>query len=182
MTGWAIRAAGTGIRAAGTGIRAAGAGIRAASGSLDETDDGIAAGPTSPRGLARRGRRRGLQLRLDPTHQVLIGRALDHPVELRAVVLDDAEAIERDVVDPPGAGLAARGAVDDDVARGTLPREVQDGLIAAHRLAHVDHRVLELLDGRRDAAAVEHAQVHALEELGHQTGEPLALTRRALRP
>ena len=99
----------------------------------------------------------------------------DDPVELGPIVRDEADAVDAQVVDPPAvAGVVHRVVERHLTAAGEEERRPHDRLVAIHRLAPED-RLLR-------AVLVDLGEVRALDQLGEEAGEVLALGRRSLLP
>src|SRR5438874_12830252 len=132
-----------------------------------------AADRVAGRGLARP----GALVVLDPQlrHEVRVAGALDDRVELRAVVGDEADALERDVIGAPAAPLREHAVVQRD--RRALLRHDQGPDhrgIAVERLPDVlDLFAVVILDLRN---------VRVLEQVPKQARELLALRRGACLP
>src|SRR5688500_3063622 len=128
----------------------------------------------SPEPRARRGAELFLA-RLHLLHEVLEGRRLDDLVELRAIVRDQAHALDHDVVDEPTLALLEHPVLDRDFAA-CLGEQLalHDGRLALDLVADI----LDLLA----AVELDLRDVGALEQIAEELDELLALLRRARRP
>src|SRR5437867_1300315 len=100
--------------------------------------------------------------------EVRVAGALDDRVELRAVVGDEADALQGDVIRPPALALQEHAIVDRD--RRALFRHDQGphhGAVTVHRLAEI----LDLLAG----VILDLRDVRLLEQVAEETRELLAL-------
>src|SRR5262245_15846640 len=122
----------------------------------------------------------GLDLGLDGlelANELRVGLALDDRVELVAVVVDEAHALDQHVVDQP---LAARSALLHpviDVELAALPGE--------EARLHGGHAVVDAVAEIGDALALvelDLGEIGVLEHVGEELDELLALGRRALGP
>src|SRR5215470_8840851 len=127
--------------------------------------------------LASRFARAGalVALRREPGHEVRVARALDHRVELGAVVADQADALDADVVDGPAAVLEKHAVVDRDF--GPLLRHdacLGESQVAFDRIAGIQ----DLLAG----VALDLRDVRVLQEVAEERDELLLLGGRARLP
>ncbi len=123
----------------------------------------------------RRGRRELVLLGLQPRHQVRVRGVPDDPVELGPVVRHETDAVDAEVVDPPAVADVVHRVVERHLhVAGEEERRPHDRVAAIHRLATKD-RLLR-------AVLVDLGEVRALDQLGEEAGEVLALRRRSLRP
>src|SRR5438552_3806597 len=112
--------------------------------------------------------------RLQLRDEVRVAGALDDRVELRAVVGDEADALQGDVIRPPALALQEHAIVDRD--RRALFRHDQGpdhGAVTVHRLAEI----LDLLAG----VILDLRDVRLLEQVAEETRELLALDRKSTR-
>src|SRR5882724_8781430 len=132
-----------------------------------------AAGLAAGAGLARPGTL--VVLRLELRDEVRVAGALDDRVELRAVVGDEADALERDVVRPPALALREHAVVHGDGR--ALFRHDQG---PDHGAVTVDHlaEVLDLLAG----IILDLRDVRLLEQISEEARELLALRRGSRLP
>src|SRR5512132_2441140 len=132
--------------------------------------------PAPPRARARARAGRGLGgARAQPLHQRLVRLGLDDLVELRAVVRHEADTLDDHVVGAPPTVGEAQAVIDGHL--GALLRRDQRldrGLVTLDGLARVDD-LLALIE-------VDLRHVRAVEEIGEQAREVLALLRRARVP
>src|SRR5438876_766315 len=108
-------------------------------------------------------------------HELLVGRGQDDLVELSAVIRDEADALDDDVVDEPLVAALERPVVHRDVAAflgGELGAHGR--LVAVDRLPHIG----DLLA----AVGLDPGDVGPLQKVGEQLDELLALRRRPLGP
>src|SRR3989442_174722 len=113
----------------------------------------------------------GLELR----NQILVGRAHDDRVELRAVIADETDALDVDIEDPPAAVTLEHAIVHWNL--GPLFRDdarPDRGLVAVQCLAGIDDPFARI--------ALDLRNVRALEEVSEQRDELRALARRPSLP
>src|SRR5882724_6828518 len=124
---------------------------------------------------SRGGRAHFFLSRLHLLHQLRVRRGLDDLVELRAVVRNEADALDDDVVDEPAVVLLEHPVLDGDVGARLGDELTQHGgLVALGPVA----QVLDLLA----AVQLDLRDVRALEEVAEQLDELVALGLRAGRP
>src|SRR2546425_2139415 len=113
----------------------------------------------------------GLELR----NQILVGRAHDDRVELRAVIAEETDALDVDIEDPPAAVTLEHAIVHWNL--GPLFRDdarPDRGLVAVQCLAGIDDPFARI--------ALDLRNVRALEEVSEQRDELRALARRPSLP
>src|SRR5437667_273487 len=125
-------------------------------------------GPRTPRA----GRRLGRLLGPQPQHERFVALRLHDLVELRAVIRDEAHALDDDVVHEPASVLAVQAVVDGHLgARLGHDHRLHRRLTAIDRFAHVLH-ALALIE-------LDLRAIRAIEDLGEELHEFLPLLRGA---
>src|SRR3989454_561375 len=112
---------------------------------------------------------------LEPPHQLPVGGRAHDLVELGAVVGDEAHVLDEDVVDQPSVAAVEQPRLDRHL-RALLRDHLRtdDRVVAVDRLADVANPLAAVL--------VDPHDVGALEQVGEELGELLALLRRPRPP
>ena len=97
-------------------------------------------GPCTERNLAGRSRngRRSWAGGLEPSDELCIRRLLDDPVELSSVIRNEADAVDRNVVDRPTRTMLNHSILERNLASVATPNRGRDGSpVAVDGLAEI---------------------------------------------
>src|SRR5262249_47448315 len=112
---------------------------------------------------------------LESLDELRVAAGADHAIELRAVIGDEAQVLDEDVVGEPAISLEGEPRLHGDLrSLGGDDARAHHRLVARDLLAHVVEAFAPVL--------VDAGDVGLLEQIGEELGELLTLSGRALLP